>query len=148
MSEDDGCPLPFGAAIGADGRVAFRLWAPSATNVALILPAGAHGPTRSCPMVREDGGWFVTREQVAVGTSYSFRIDDRIEVPDPAARGNDDVHGASRLVDARAYVWRDDGWRGRPWHEAVIYEVHVGTFTPAARFAPRSNGSITSSPSA
>ena len=56
-------------------------------------------------------------------------------VPDPAARANPTTCTApSRLVDPRAYAWQRRGWRGRPWHEAVIYELHVGTFTPSGTF--------------
>ena len=57
-------------------------------------------------------------------------------MPDPASRSNpDDVHGASQVVDPLAYQWRDAAWRGRPWHEAVVYELHLGTFTPEGTFA-------------
>jgi len=123
----------FGAEIEADGHVRFRLWAPSADTVALVLPALEGGAAREIPMQREEGGWFGVQASVPVGAFYSFRIDGCV-VPDPAARANDDVHGASRVVDPRSYVWRDRGWRGRPWHEAVIYELHVGTFTPSGTF--------------
>jgi maltooligosyltrehalose trehalohydrolase len=125
---------PFGAEVGPDGQVRFRLWAPSAREAALVLPAGRGGAARTVPMEREDGGWFVAHERVAAGASYQFRIDGGIVVPDPAARANDDVHGPSRVVDGRAFGWHDGGWRGRPWHEAVIYELHVGTFTPGGTF--------------
>ncbi len=57
-------------------------------------------------------------------------------MPDPASRCNpDDVHAASALVDPHAFDWPDAAWRGRPWHEAVIYELHVGCFTPEGSFA-------------
>ena len=57
-------------------------------------------------------------------------------VPDPASRRNpEDVHGPSEVVDPRAFDWPTTRWRGRPWHEAVIYELHVGTFTPEGTFA-------------
>src|SRR5690606_35566400 len=57
-------------------------------------------------------------------------------VPDPAARAQiGDVHGPSRLVDPAAYGWRHADWRGLPWHETVLYELHVGTFTPEGTFA-------------
>ena len=58
-------------------------------------------------------------------------------MPDPASRFKpDDVHGASEVVDPAAFAWRDDAWRGRPWDEAVIYELHVGTFTPRRAPSP------------
>ena len=68
-------------------------------------------------------------------TRYSFVLADGMRVPDPAARAQiGDVHGPSRLVDPHAYAWRTRGWRGRPWEEAVIYELHIGTFTPEGTF--------------
>jgi 1,4-alpha-glucan branching enzyme/maltooligosyltrehalose trehalohydrolase len=67
-------------------------------------------------------------------TRYRFRIDGGLLVPDPASRSNPDgVHGASMVVDPRDFAW-DDNWHGRPWHEAVLYELHVGTFTPEGTF--------------
>ena len=129
-----GANTRFGTEIDADGRVRFHLWAPSAREVALVLTADARGAVRAFPMRREAGGWFLADEAVAAGASYHFCIDGRIDVPDPAARANDDVHGPSRLLDPHAYAWHDADWRGRPWHEAVIYELHVGTFTPGGTF--------------
>ncbi len=59
-----------------------------------------------------------------------------MRVPDPAARAQRrDVHGPSRLIDPRAYAWQSNDWRGRPWEEAVIYELHPGTFRPRRTFA-------------
>ncbi len=66
---------------------------------------------------------------------YGFRLADGRVLPDPAARAQmNDVHGLSRLVDPDAYVWHHSDWRGRPWAEAVILELHVGTFTPEGTF--------------
>ena len=60
----------------------------------------------------------------------------RLRCPTPPRAVNpDDVHGPSEVVDPRAFDWDDERWRGRPWHEAVIYELHVGTFTPEGTFA-------------
>ena len=68
------------------------------------------------------------------GTHYKFRIDDEIDVPDPASRFQpDDVHGPSELID-QAYDWQARGWKGRPWHECVFLELHVGTFTGDGTF--------------
>ncbi|WP_232324189.1 malto-oligosyltrehalose trehalohydrolase, partial [Variovorax sp. WDL1] len=70
------------------------------------------------------------------GDAYRFRLPGGLGVPDPASRFNpDDVHGASRVVDPRAHAWQHEDWRGRPWEEAVVYELHVGTFTPEGTFA-------------
>lgn len=60
-------------------------------------------------------------------TRYRFNIDDEIRVPDPASRAQDgDIDGPSLVVDPRAYRWQHPHWQGRPWHQAVIYELHVG----------------------
>ena len=82
-------------------------------------------------------GWYsaLTRE-AGVGTRYRYRIDRRHAVPDPASRFQPQgVHGPSEVVDSRAYRWRVPEWVGRSWREAVVYELHVGAFTPAGSFA-------------
>jgi malto-oligosyltrehalose trehalohydrolase len=126
--------MPFGTELDADGSVRFALWAPDAASVRLDL-VHDHGHAE-LPMQDHGEGWFRTAVSgVAPGARYQFRIDDRISVPDPASRSNpEDVHARSELVDPLAFDWPDDGWRGRPWEEAVIYELHVGTFTRAGRF--------------
>src|SRR5579863_3374680 len=128
--------MPFGAECRDDGRVRFRLWAPAAQRVELSL-AGAEANPKRFPLERKDGGWFelVTRE-ARPGTHYRFRIDGAQEVPDPASRYQPrDVHGPSEVVDPRAFYWQDADWHGRPWEEAVIYELHVGAFSQAGKFS-------------
>jgi malto-oligosyltrehalose trehalohydrolase len=122
--------MPFGAEVRDDG-VRFRLWAPSANTVTLVLD------TIERPMAARPDGWFELQVAGArPGGRYAFRIDGGRPLPDPASRSNpDDVHGASEIVDPRSFAWRDTEWRGRPWEEAVIYELHVGGFTPAGTFA-------------
>src|SRR5690606_4235660 len=85
----------------------------------------------SQPMTRDAKGWHrLTVLDAVHGDRYSFRLPDGTRVPDPASRFNpDDVHGASMVIDPRRFAWTDDAWRGRPWEEAVVYELHVGTFT-------------------
>jgi len=87
-------------------------------------------------MHRDADGWHrSTVDDVAAGTAYRFRVDANDPVPDPASRSNPwDANGASAVVDPRAFEWNDDAWRGRPWHEAVVYELHIGTFTPDGTF--------------
>jgi malto-oligosyltrehalose trehalohydrolase len=128
--------MPFGARPDGRGGACFRLWAPGARQVDLIRSGG--GVDRGTyPMHARAGGWFeIVLPRVAHGTDYAFHIDRRIVVPDPASRANHgDVHGPSAFVDPLAFDWTDTAWRGRPWHEAVIYELHVGCFTPAGTFA-------------
>jgi maltooligosyltrehalose trehalohydrolase len=112
-----------------DKGVTFRLWAPAAKRVDLLLD-------RAVAMTRRDGGWYVLDvADASAGTRYKFRIDDEIDVPDPASAFQpDDVFGPSAVIDHGAYSWRARDWRGRPWHESVILEAHVGTFTPEGTF--------------
>ncbi len=121
--------MPFGAAL-TDAGTRFRLWAPGAQRIQLCLDDGV------LDMQPRDAGWFEhTVAEAGAGTHYRYRIDDGIEVPDPAARFQpDDVHGPSRVIDPHAYVWQHDDWRGRPWHETVFYELHVGSFTPEGTY--------------
>lgn len=122
--------MPFGTEVLAGGGARFRLWAPNATRVDLCLDDAPAQAMAALP-----DGWFEATAAAAPGRRYRYRIDGDTRVPDPASRCNPDgVHGASELVDPAAYLWRDDGWRGRPWTEAVVYELHVGCFTPAGSF--------------
>ena len=172
--------MPFGAELLDEGGTRFRLWAPSAVQVQLLLePIG--GDSRHT-MDRVPGGWHeLVVAGAGAGTRYRYLVegDDGehgagevaagereagereagegaagegaagegenaarlpaapgLAVPDPASRFNpDDVHGASEVIDPLAYSWGDASWRGRPWHEAVVYELHVGTFTPEGTFS-------------
>ena len=100
----------------------FALWAPDARCVSVELADG-----QSLPMQPQPEGWFVTQARCPAGSAYRFNIDERIQVPDPASRAQlGDVHGPSLVVDPERYQWQHPQWRGRPWHEAVIYELHVG----------------------
>jgi maltooligosyltrehalose trehalohydrolase len=126
--------MPFGAAVLPDGAWRFRLWAPAAHTVELCLDRGTGEQPQ--PMTRLDGGWFEALEAPGQQpTRYRFRIDGGLHVPDPASRYNPlDVHGASELVDPGRFDWQDRRWAGRPWNEAVIYELHVGAFTAQGSF--------------
>ncbi|MEA2829463.1 MAG: maltooligosyltrehalose trehalohydrolase [Bradyrhizobium sp.] len=113
----------FGPRLTADGA-SFRLWAPAAKHVDLLLEKPRH-------MRRNEDGWFsVEVPGVKAGALYKFRIDDEIDVPDPASAFQpDDVSGPSEVVDHTLYRWRASQWHGRPWQEATVIEAHVGTFT-------------------
>ena len=128
-----GFAMPLGAAL-TDRGVRFRLWAPAAGMVELKLEDGQDAAFAE---MRETGnGWFETTIPAAgAGSRYRYRIDGDVEVPDPASRYQpDDVQGPSMVIDPGAYAWRHDDWRGRPWHEVVLYELHVGTFTSDGTF--------------
>jgi len=128
--------MPFGAETLADGRVRFRLWAPAAGQVQLCLEPDSRNPC-CLPMETEPDGWFaLTTGRAHDGSRYLYRVDPEHLVPDPASRFQpDDVHGPSEVIEPLAWHWTDSDWRGRPWHEAVIYELHVGTFTAEGDFA-------------
>src|SRR5262245_29717272 len=128
-----GHEMPFGAALGADGGVTFRLWAPAARRVDVRLTSDGHVE----PMIALDDGWYAVRVAgAAAGTRYQFVIDGESAVPGPASRCQPEVvRGPSEVVDPAGFEWRDADWRGRPWHEAVLYELHVGSFTRAGTFA-------------
>ena len=125
--------MPFGAEVQPDGQVRFRLWAPAATEVTLSLE-GDH--PSSLPMIASSGGWYeLVTDQASAGSAYSFQISGGLKVPDPASRFQPkDVHGPSQVISPGAFDWTDAQWRGRPWQEAVIYELHVGAFTPEGTF--------------
>ncbi|BEP42562.1 malto-oligosyltrehalose trehalohydrolase [Variovorax sp. V15] len=128
--------MPFGATAQAQG-VDFALWAPSAQAVVLEHRAAASGCAAvTLPMERDAHGWHrLTVPKAGQGDSYGFRLPDGTRVPDPASRFNpEDVHGPSVVIDPRRFEWTDDAWRGRPWEEAVVYELHVGTFTDEGTF--------------
>jgi maltooligosyltrehalose trehalohydrolase len=124
--------MPFGAEIRDDGSARFRLWAPKASSVALQLK----NLESALPMSKCDEGWFELATEAHVGAQYSFKIDGQQLVPDPASRFQPSgVHGPSEVIDPSAYNWRDANWKGRQWDEAVIYELHVGTFSGEGTFA-------------
>jgi maltooligosyltrehalose trehalohydrolase len=125
----------FGAQLQADGATAFGLWAPSLRNAAVVIERDGrivrHAMARGA-----DGFHRALVADAAAGTRYRYEVSSDLRVPDPASRHNpDDVHGSSAVTDPHRYRWQDTNWRGRPWHEAVIYELHVGTFTPQGTFA-------------
>lgn len=128
--------MPFGADPLGDGRVRFRLWAPGVRHVDLCLERRG-GACERLPLMAEAGGWHaVVTDRAPAGSRYAFRLEDGTRVPDPASRHQpDDVHGVSEVIDPRAFEWQDDDWPGRPWEEAVIYELHVGSFTAQGTFA-------------
>ncbi len=127
--------MPFGTTRDAEGATLFRLWAPRAQQVELVISAGGGLGTHAMQALAD--GWFQSRLPAADGhTRYGYRIDGGLLVPDPASRHNpEDAHLPSALVDPESFDWPVDGWQGRPWHEAVVYELHVGCFTPEGTFS-------------
>ncbi|NUU38510.1 malto-oligosyltrehalose trehalohydrolase [Pseudomonas sp. C2B4] len=113
---------PHGAIMLDADHTQFALWAPDAFYVSVELENG-----QSLPLLPQADGWFVINTRCPAGTGYRFNIDGELEVPDPASRAQaGDIHRHSVVVDPLAYRWQHSTWLGRPWNEAVIYELHVG----------------------
>jgi maltooligosyltrehalose trehalohydrolase len=120
--------IPFGP-----NNVAFCVWAPDCEQVELKL---IEPESRVITMDRDAAGYFRTDvDGVTPGSIYVYVLDGETERPDPASRFQPDgVHGPSMVVDAGAFEWTDADWHGRPLDEYVIYELHVGTFSPEGTF--------------
>lgn len=123
-------PFKWGAQILPSGETQFRLWAPGETHMTLVLNG------QDVAMTQVSDGWFeTTHDGVLHGTPYQYRLESGLSVPDPASRAQHaDVHGPSLVIDPKAYRWINGSWTGRPWEEAVIYELHIGTFTQEGTF--------------
>jgi len=118
--------LPFGAEYLGNGRTSFRLWAPLAKTASVLIDG-----QRKVPMSPAGEGWFEVETECEARSQYRYvlmsQTDGEISVPDPASRSQaGDVHADSVVIDASAYEWQTLDWRGRPWHETVLYELHVG----------------------
>jgi maltooligosyltrehalose trehalohydrolase len=125
-------PITWGTEMTGAAAARFRLWAPAQPEVGLL----AHARGESLAMTPGEEGWFeIETDLVRPGEGYSFVLADDRRVPDPAARAQlGDVNGPSRLIDPDAYEWRLPYWKGRPWHETVILELHTGTFSIQGTF--------------
>jgi maltooligosyltrehalose trehalohydrolase len=118
-----------GASCGAAG-VRFRVWAPARQCVEVVFESGTQRLTRAA-----DGTFAGVVADARPGSRYRYRLDGEGPYPDPASRFQPDgVHGPSAVVDANSFVWSDEGWRGVGLDDLVVYELHVGTFTPAGTF--------------
>jgi maltooligosyltrehalose trehalohydrolase len=108
-------------------RCLFRVWAPSRQSLTLRLNGTDHDMRRECE-------YFVVDLPARAGDRYQYMVDD-LAVPDPVSRHlPEGVHGPTEIVDPHAFSWTDSGWRGLPLRDYLIYELHVGTFTPEGTF--------------
>ncbi|HTH44505.1 MAG TPA: malto-oligosyltrehalose trehalohydrolase [Oxalicibacterium sp.] len=133
--------LPVGAEVLTDGGVHFRVWAPKAKRLALAWRQ-SDAAVNETPMMPEDKGyWSCTLADavadVSAGIDYGFRLDDGDAIyPDPVSRWQPaGPHALSRVVDPNLFAWTDQAWQGIGAAQRVIYEMHVGTFTPEGSFA-------------
>src|SRR3954471_7850199 len=106
-----------------------KVWAPAAKSLELIIGQ------KSSPMQRDAAGWWSANGlRLEHGTDYRFRVDGEL-LPDPRSPWQPDgVHGTSRHVDHDRFAWTDQAFQARPLSSAIVYELHVGTFTPQATF--------------
>lgn len=125
---------PIGAELIDAKHAHFRVWAPKATRVDVVIEsanAGAAGQSAH-PLTQEDGGYFSGLANVSAGALYRFRVNDSEDLyPDPASRFQPSgPHGPSCVIDHTQFNWSDGAWRGLELHGQIIYELHIGTFTP------------------
>src|SRR5581483_9916167 len=111
----------------------FTVWAPNAAAVEVVLDGGTRRPMHAAPS--RPGAWIAAVEQAGPGTRYGFSLDSGPVRPDPrSAAQPDGVDGLSEVVDHTAFAWTDQHWRGLALPGTVLYELHVGTFTPDGTF--------------
>ena len=117
-----------------DGATSFAVWAPNAHQMTVRIRTGSAAGDYT--LARDGRDVFTaTIPGALAGDDYAFRIDDGPERPDPCSRWQPHgVHGASRIVDPDAFEWTDHGWTGLEMADFIIYELHVGTFTPEGTF--------------
>lgn len=124
--------FPVGAEVAPGGGVHFRVWAPAAREVEVVLDGGA-----ATALEPEPRGYFSGLvAEARDGSLYRFRLDGGDSYPDPVSRFQPEgPHGPSQVVDTRRFRWTDKAWRGVPVGRQVIYQLHLGTFTPEGTLA-------------
>src|SRR5690606_40605759 len=124
----------FGALGMPDGSVHWRVWAPYASHVELVLFDGQ--TRRTVAMERQPRGLFeVVRSDVDEGQRYAYRLNEGSDLPDPCSLWQPDgVHRPSAVLRPEWFRWSDEAWEGVSRENLVIYELHVGTFTPEGTF--------------
>ena len=123
---------------GADlvaGGVQYRTWAPGKAVVEAVIFDAESGVKRTVPLGQEEDGYFRGLDpEGCAGDRYKYRLDGD-EWPDPASRYNPDgVHGVAQVIDPADFTWHDQAWSTPPRSDLIIYELHVGTFTPEGTF--------------
>jgi len=122
---------PIGAEVIGKDETHFRVWAPKAREIDVVLEDGTSSEPIFYPLTPEAGGYFSGAVNVGAGSRYRFRV-NRGEnfYPDPASRFQPQgPHGPSCIVDPRQFRWADTNWPGVTLKGQIIYEMHIGTFT-------------------
>ena len=121
---------PIGAEVQQNGGTHFRVWAPTAMKMEVLLEFGPGAPATIQLEQQTDDYFAGLAPQAATGTRYRFRLNGTGCYTDPASRYQPEgPHGASQVVDPSSFVWHDSGWQGVGIEGQVIYEMHIGTFT-------------------
>ena len=124
---------PIGAELVGENQTHFRVWAPKAREVDVVLENPSEGKPKLCPLTAEPGGYFSAAASASAGTRYRFRVNGAENFyPDPASRFQPNgPHGSSCIVDSRKFRWSDADWPGLKLKGQIFYEMHIGTFTSA-----------------
>ncbi len=111
----------------------FTVWAPEKETMQLHI---VHPTAQKLQMQKDKEGYFtITAENVQPGSRYFFMPDGKKDYPDPTSNYQpEDVFGPSEVIDHNAYEWHDANWRGLPFNDLILYELHVGTFTAEGTF--------------
>jgi maltooligosyltrehalose trehalohydrolase len=122
---------PIGAEPAGENETHFRVWAPKARELDVVLEESASPQRIFYPLTSEPGGYFSGAVNVGAGTRYRFRVNGGAKFyPDPASRFQPEgPHGSSCVVDPRQFRWADMDWPGLELKGQIIYEMHIGTFT-------------------
>jgi maltooligosyltrehalose trehalohydrolase len=128
--------LPVGAEVDREGGVQFRIWAPRRRRVEVVLEPGGPAAGTLQVLQRDQDGYHFGRVAAArAGSRYRYRLDGKEAFPDPVSRFQPEgPHGPSEVVDPDAFRWTDRSWKGVGLRGAVMYEMHIGTFTPEGTF--------------
>lgn len=124
--------LPFGSRIENDGSVSFKIWAPDANDVKLYLT----DINKNFEMQEIDSGiYFLNTKEASDTSTYQYLINEEILVPDPYSRcQQSDVHQPSVVCNPKDFSWGNSEWKGLPWEQTSIYEMHIGAFTPEGTY--------------
>ncbi|HEY1170256.1 MAG TPA: malto-oligosyltrehalose trehalohydrolase [Verrucomicrobiae bacterium] len=119
-----------------DTGVRYHFWSPEVHSVSVTVTAADSAERRILELHKDHDGWFSVEDaQGRAGDLYLFKLDDKTDLPDVASRYQPEgVRGPSQVVDSRSFQWRNPHWRSPKMEDLVIYELHLGTFTPEGTF--------------
>ena len=131
-------PVKWYPSLGAvvhEEHTTFEVWAPEARRIELVIEKETDSINQPLQL-SADGKWRCLSPEIAAGELYRYRINGDRVLPDPASRFQPHgVHGPSQVIDPHPFGWSDQNWRGIRMQEAILYELHVGTFSEEGTFA-------------